>query len=138
MSRKVRGEEHPATLMVMANLASAWHRTGRSGEAETLYTRALSIAERILPEGHTATASIRLDLANFYEGQMRFDEAELLFQKCIAGLESNLGPRHPMTVSVIQALIAHYERSGTPEQSASWKARLATAGELPVPHPRPE
>ena len=50
--KRVLGEEHPHTLVSMANLASTYAQRGRYDEAEELEVRMLEITKRVLGKEH--------------------------------------------------------------------------------------
>jgi hypothetical protein len=52
---KVLGEEHPATLMSMDNLAIVLEEQGKYDEAHTLYQRAISGRRKVLGSDHPYT-----------------------------------------------------------------------------------
>ncbi len=62
-SDRVLGAEHPSTLTVRANLASAYQDLGRHEEAVALLQRTLLDSERVLGAEHPSTLTVRANLA---------------------------------------------------------------------------
>ncbi len=80
--------------------------TGRAGEAELLYRRALAIAETALGPDHPNVATCLGNLAELLRVTGRAGEAEPLYRRALAILEASLGPEHPNTVGVRENLAA--------------------------------
>jgi tetratricopeptide (TPR) repeat protein len=79
------------------NLAELYVDTGRYGEAEPLYERALGITETAHGPDHPLLALRVNNLAGLYVTTWRYAEAEPLYERAIATLEARLGPDHPNT-----------------------------------------
>ncbi|APZ54423.1 Tetratricopeptide repeat-containing protein [Salipiger abyssi] len=94
------GPEHPDTLTSVNNLAVLYRSTGRYGEAEPLYRRALEARERVLGPEHPDTLRSVNNLAALYENTGRYGEAEPLFRRALEASEEadGYGPMHPTTV----------------------------------------
>jgi len=84
----------------------------RYAEAEPLYQRALSIAEKALGPGHPTTATSLNNLALLYRDQSRHAEAEPLYQRALAIDEKAQGPDHPNTATSLNNLAALYYSQG--------------------------
>jgi hypothetical protein len=62
-SERVRGKEHPDTLISIYNLAMLYQAQGRYGEAEPLAKRALEGLTRVLEKNHPNTRGAANSLA---------------------------------------------------------------------------
>jgi tetratricopeptide (TPR) repeat protein len=106
--------------------AIALGREARYAEAESLYKRALVIAERALGENSPSIATILSNLADVYEAQHRYAQAEPLHKRAVAIREKALGPNHPDVAMSISELAAMYWRQGRyPEAEPLLKRALA-------------
>ena len=63
MSRRVRGDEHPGTLLAANNLACTCAGQGRHAEAEVLRVEVLEARRRVRGAGHPATLRAAGNLA---------------------------------------------------------------------------
>jgi tetratricopeptide (TPR) repeat protein len=61
-SERILGPDHPSTLSVRANLASAYQEIGRREEAVALLEQTLAASERILGPDHPSTRTVRANL----------------------------------------------------------------------------
>ncbi|OCK75506.1 putative kinesin light chain, partial [Lepidopterella palustris CBS 459.81] len=76
--KKVLGQEHPDTLISMANLASTYGNQGRWKEAEELDVQIIETSSRVLGEEHPSTLTSMANLALTFWNQGRWKEAEEL------------------------------------------------------------
>ena len=60
------GEEYPATLTSIANLASIYRNQGRWKEAKELEVRVIETRKRVLGEEHPSTLTSIANLASIY------------------------------------------------------------------------
>ena len=81
---KVLGEEHPATLISINNLAMTYWNQGR--------------------EEHPNTLISMKNLAHTWEGQGRTTEAISIMERCFQLRKQVLGPRHPRTEASLKTL----------------------------------
>lgn len=63
------GQEHPDTLISMANLASTYRNQGRWKEAEVLEVQVLEIRKGVLGPEHPHTLISMSNLASTYRNQ---------------------------------------------------------------------
>ena len=93
------------------DLAAAAIRRADLATAESLLTRALEMAPRVLPENHPLRAAALNNLAQVRRFQHRYLEAEQHYREALAIWEAALGPRHPDTARGMLNLAAlHHER----------------------------
>lgn len=73
-------------------------------EADSLYLRALSTAERVFGPDHVAVAEILDRLVQLYRMISRDAEAKLLAERAVAIAEGALGPDHPLVAEYLDRL----------------------------------
>ncbi|MBI4615525.1 MAG: tetratricopeptide repeat protein, partial [Planctomycetes bacterium] len=83
LARRSFGDEDPATLTSMNNLARLYRSQGRYGEAEPLFVKCLEATRRVLGEEHPDTLTSINSLAMLYSYQGGYGEAEPLYVKCL-------------------------------------------------------
>jgi tetratricopeptide (TPR) repeat protein/tRNA A-37 threonylcarbamoyl transferase component Bud32 len=106
------GEEHPATLASMSNLAYLYVEQGRYVEAEPLCIKTLEIRRRVLGEEHPATLASINNLAHLYSGEGRYDEAEALYLKTLEVRKRVLGEEDLSTITSMDYLAGAYLNQG--------------------------
>ncbi|MGD1929783.1 MAG: tetratricopeptide repeat protein [Leptolyngbyaceae cyanobacterium] len=84
------GPSHPDIVDSLGQLAWMYKETGRYGEAEILYRRALEINEQALGSDHSDTIVSLLNLADFYESLGRYREAEPFYARALEILEQQI------------------------------------------------
>ena len=95
--RRVLGDEHPDTLITMANL-------GRWQEAEELQVQAMQTRRKVLGDEHPSTLVSMANLASTYRNQGRWKEAFALMETCFQRRKQILGEQHPYTQSSLDTL----------------------------------
>jgi hypothetical protein len=103
-SLRVLGEEHPDTLLSIANLASTYWNQGRWKEAEELEVQVMETRKRVLGEEHPGTLTSMANLAATYWNQGRWKEAEELEVQVMETSLRVLGEEHPDTLTIMQNL----------------------------------
>lgn len=106
------GDEHPATLVSMNNLANIYEKLGRYNEAEPLYIKTLKLRQNILGNEHSGTLLSMHNLASLYERQGRYAEAEPLYIETLRLRQEVMGKEHPGTLVTMNSLASLYERQG--------------------------
>jgi tetratricopeptide (TPR) repeat protein len=102
--KKVLGQEHPNTLIGIANLASTFWNQGRWKEAEELVVQVMETRKRELGQEHPETLTSMNNLAFTWKSQCRNNEALELMEKCFQLRKRKLGRDHPNTMSSLEAL----------------------------------
>ena len=103
----------PLPLAVLLNKSALLlHATGRYGEAEPLYRRALVIREQALGPAHPDVASSLNNLAELLRATGRSGEAEPLYRRALEILEQALGPAHPDVATSLNNLAALLRATG--------------------------
>ncbi|CAG8293183.1 unnamed protein product, partial [Penicillium salamii] len=77
-SKTKLGEDHPSTLISMANLASTYRNQGRWEAAEQLFVQVMETRKTKLGEDHPNTLTSMANLASTYRNQGRWEAAEQL------------------------------------------------------------
>jgi eukaryotic-like serine/threonine-protein kinase len=96
--RRVLGDDDPATLDSLGNLATFLDSQGKPAEAETLYREALERRQRVYGEGHPETMAVMGNLGTLLRAQGKFDEAEPLLRARLEGARRVDGPEHRSTL----------------------------------------
>ncbi|KAK7007356.1 hypothetical protein R3P38DRAFT_1666384 [Favolaschia claudopus] len=79
-SKRLLGEEHPATLRSMNHLANTYWNQGQWSDAEELEVKVFEARKRLLGEDHPNTLLSMSNLAYVFEHQARYSEAAALRQ----------------------------------------------------------
>jgi tetratricopeptide (TPR) repeat protein len=111
-SERVRGADHPDTLLLANSLANCYYSQGRYGDAEPFYMRTLEAMERVLGTDHSNTLTVLINLAALYYDQNRYEEAEPLYRRAVETLERLLGGEHPDTLTALSRLAELYCNQG--------------------------
>ena len=98
------GAEHPATLMVMNQLASALHARGDIDEARVLYEKALEVRRRVLGDEHPDTLESTNNLALTLWDQGDLDGARAMQEKALELSRRILGEEHTYTLTSMDNL----------------------------------
>ena len=89
-------------IYLLCNEANERREAGRYSEAESLYLRALALAEQV--SGPREVAIICNSLAVVYKYTGKFDDAERLYRRALPLLEQSLGPQHPQIAAIYHNL----------------------------------
>lgn len=90
------------------NLGLLYSYSGRWGEAEAMYRRAIAGREKSLGSHHKKTIATLNNLGVLYQDQGRFCDAEAIHQRVLADRTSHLGPDHEETLKSIYNLANVY------------------------------
>ena len=112
LRRRVLGPEHPFTLEVMRNLASACDDAGRKEEALKLREEALQLDRKVLRPAHPYTIMVMADLASSYSEAGREEEAIKLREELLPMVRVFRGSEHPDTLIVSTDLAVSYDAVG--------------------------
>ncbi|KAJ7793456.1 hypothetical protein B0H14DRAFT_2926594 [Mycena olivaceomarginata] len=99
------GEDHPETLIAMANLARTYSELGKLKKAQELEVKSIG-------ENHPDTLKIMGNLARTYHGLHRWDEAEKLEVQILEKQRESLGEDHPDTLKAMANLASTYNEVG--------------------------
>ncbi len=106
------GEDHPASLTSLNQLADLLFSQGRIDEVEPLDRKTLEIRRRVLGEDHPDTQRSLNGLAATLHNRGRYDEAARLFQEGLDYRRRTLGDNHPDTLLLANNLAAAYLELG--------------------------
>jgi tetratricopeptide (TPR) repeat protein len=131
---RVSGEDHPDTLLSMANLAATYRKQGRPSDAEELFLAVVEVKKRVYGEKHRSTLTSMNGLASTYADQGRWKDAEELFMKVIEKRGALLGEDDPKTQDSISNLAATYKKQGLWKKAEELEVqvlemRMSTLGE---------
>jgi hypothetical protein len=104
LSRDAFGEEHPATLGSMNNLAGTLGAQGDLAGARALEEQALAVRRRVLGEEHPDTLTSMNNLAETLRAQGDLAGARELHKQALAVRRRVLGEEHPDTLSAMNNL----------------------------------
>jgi tetratricopeptide (TPR) repeat protein len=102
----VLGDEHPATLTAMNNLAGTLRAQGDLAGARELYEKVLDIRRRVLGEEHPGTLTSMNNLAATLWAQGDLAGARALQEKVLDIQPRVLGDEHPDTLTSMNNLAA--------------------------------
>jgi serine/threonine protein kinase/Tfp pilus assembly protein PilF len=106
------GPDHPDTLRVMNNLATAYKAAGRLDLALPLLERALAKCQEKLSPDHPQALTTMNNLAVVYKEAGQLDKAVPLFEQALAKCQEKLGPDHPDTLVSMHNLASAYQDAG--------------------------
>ncbi|MEV7297775.1 FxSxx-COOH system tetratricopeptide repeat protein [Streptomyces microflavus] len=109
---RMLGKDHPDTLSVRNNLASAYESAGDLGRAIPLYEQTLADRVRALGEDHPSTLSSRNNLAGAYQSVGSLGRAIPLFKETLPAMVRALGEDHPDTLTCRSNLASAFQSAG--------------------------
>ena len=106
---KLRGDQHPRTLLEANNYASVLAKAGRCKEARSLLRKTIPAARRVLGESHETTLGMRMVYANAIscdDGTTLDDlrEAVTTLEETERSARRVFGGAHPITAGMGKAL----------------------------------
>ena len=110
--RRVLGEEHPATLTSMNNLALTLSAQGDLAGARSLQEQVLAVSRRVLGEEHPDTLGSMNNLANTLRAQGDLAGARSLHEQALAVRRRVLGEEHPDTLTSMNNLAESLRAQG--------------------------
>ena len=100
---KTRGSE-AYSAVALENLALLRRIEGRFEAAESLYTRALAVEEKVFGREHPEVATTLMSLAALYRARADAERAVETYRRALALLERTLGAEDPLSVEVRKQL----------------------------------
>jgi hypothetical protein len=122
--KTVLGEEHPSTLISMANLASTYRNQGRWKEAKELELHVLQTRKKVLGDEHPDTLTSMVNLASTYRDQGQWDDAEKLLIYVVEIREKKLMEGDPQTLKSIFNLASVYWNQGRWDKAEGLELRV--------------
>jgi tetratricopeptide (TPR) repeat protein len=111
-SQRLYGTDHPHTLIMRNNLASAYQTAGDLARAIPLHEATLAAQQRVLGPDHPNTLVSRHDLAGAYQQAGDLGQAIPLYRATVADAERVLGPDHPNTLTSRNKLAHACQKAG--------------------------
>jgi hypothetical protein len=93
-------------------------------QAESFFSRALTIMENAYGPNHPDVAKCMANLASSYMNQQKFDLAEPLLVQSLQTLTKSLGPYDPAVASVLTRIATLYRKTGRNEAAEEIGARV--------------
>ena len=132
------GPDHPRTLAIRQDLATAYQATGRTNEAMAIYEEVLTLQTSKLGPAHPDTLCTRQNLASAYQATGRTKEAIAIFEDVLNSTNVDARPRLPRHTRyrrrsrrglrcrrAVRQVRAALPRQARPLQEAIWSASLA-------------
>ncbi|KAJ7099091.1 hypothetical protein C8R44DRAFT_888549 [Mycena epipterygia] len=110
--RNILGDNHPATLDAMGNLALTYNKLGKYKEAEELEVVVLDKQRNILGDNHPNTLVVMGNLAATYWSLGKLKEAEELGIAALERRRNILGDNHTDTLRAMANLAVTYQTLG--------------------------
>ncbi|MEU6017080.1 tetratricopeptide repeat protein [Streptomyces sp. NPDC047515] len=106
--QRILGDDHPAALAALRNVAGALQACDRIDEAVVSFQRALDSSERVLGPDDPATLGCRADLAGALLARADSEAAVDLLEHALADCARIFGSDHPETLTVTANLAYAY------------------------------
>lgn len=106
------GPEHPQVAEILNVFGQLHWYQGEFEKAESLFTQALALREKIVGAEHLETATSLNNLALLAQQKGDFSKAEQLFLRALAIREKNLGTEHALIATTLNNLASLYEAAG--------------------------
>lgn len=106
------GIDHPDTLTVMNNLASAYQANGSLAKALPLFEETLNLSKAKLGADNPDTLTTMSNLASAYQADGKVTKAVTLFEETLQLRKKKLGPNHAETLNSMNNLATAYRDNG--------------------------
>ncbi|HEY8473418.1 MAG TPA: tetratricopeptide repeat protein [Natronosporangium sp.] len=116
-SRRILGDDDPATWTFRNNLARAYLDAGRVGAAIPVFEQVLADRQRLFGDDHPATMTSRNNLAAAYRAAGRVGEAISLLEVMLTELTRTLGEDRPDVLATRNNLAVAYEAVGRVDEA---------------------
>ncbi|GAA3438609.1 tetratricopeptide repeat protein [Kutzneria kofuensis] len=105
-------DDEPGRLGALHDLAVAYHRTGRLGDAIELFEQVLTAAHQTLGEEDPDALAAAGNLASAYRDVGQLDEAITLLERTLSAARRVFGDDHATTWNSASHLAAAYQQAG--------------------------
>ena len=131
------GEEHPETLISLANLAVTYKDQGRWKEAENRLLQVVEKIQKVSGEDDIETLAMKSNLADTYDLQGRFQEAEVLHLQVLETRRRVLAKEDPDIVGSMNKLASTYINLGRYKEAEMLSLQAVETGQkhLQEDHP---
>ena len=126
LRRRVLGDDHKDTLILMSSLGSLYTYQGKYGQAETLLASAIDIARRKLGEDNATTLQILNNLALTYKNEGKYAQAEPLYTNALETRRRVLGEEHDDTLVSMNNLSMLYRLQGKYAQAEPLQTKVVS------------
>ena len=110
------GADHPATISVIANLASAYQKAGKLDQSISMFEVAAKLFTRKLGDRHPRTLATMSNLASAYSEAGQTERAISLFEETLRLNKERLGPSHPSVYTTMWNLANALNARGTTDR----------------------
>jgi CHAT domain-containing protein/tetratricopeptide (TPR) repeat protein len=111
-SERARGEDDPASLLLMSALGISYGASGRAADSLRMAERVLQLRTQALGEAHADTLVAMAQLARALQAQGRPAEALERLERLLALRRKTQGERHPDTQGAMNNLAVAYGVAG--------------------------
>jgi tetratricopeptide (TPR) repeat protein/tRNA A-37 threonylcarbamoyl transferase component Bud32 len=129
-TRKVMGDHHPYTALVLHELARSQEKLNKNADAEQSYREALRIGRRYGVE-HPKVQILVFNLCELLRRQGKGDEAKALLEETVAASRKRFGPGHHLVADALLALAS--QSSPGSGREPHYREALAIYDKLPGP-----
>jgi len=123
-SRRVKGEDHPATFFPMHSLAWAYSAQGSHAEAMELGLEVVEKRREVLGPDHPRTLASAINLARIYLGAGQLGDAENLAEDCVRRYRAVYGDVHRRTANALSSLARSYTRQGKYDEAENVRREI--------------
>jgi tetratricopeptide (TPR) repeat protein len=117
--RRVLGDDHPDTIVLLHNVSSVLLEQGRFSEAEPYLREAIERAQRTLGDDHPQTMMLVDHLGVLLWKLGNASEAETVCRDAVQRMRRALGDEHPQTLTAIGNLTAVLQLQGKTAEAES-------------------
>jgi tetratricopeptide (TPR) repeat protein len=96
--RRIRGNEHPRTLISIGHMGELLMNQGKYDEAQVYLAEALETQRRVLGNEHPGTLQSISNMGSVLSDQGKYDEAEVYYTEALETRRRVLGDEHPSTL----------------------------------------
>ncbi|MCC7261470.1 MAG: tetratricopeptide repeat protein [Candidatus Latescibacteria bacterium] len=102
----------PRLVPTLQRLAGLHALQGRLAPAESLYTAAIGLAQRVLPPLSSELIQLQTQAAAFYLDERKYAQAESLYTEALSRQEQLVDPRTPQLAAILDHLADLYRAQG--------------------------
>ena len=117
VQQELLGQEHPATLTSMNNLAEVLSDQGKYEQAKEMHRQVLRLRETVLGKEHPSTLTSMNNLAGLLSRQGKYEQAEEIHRQVLRLRETVLGKEHPSILTSMNNLAGVLSSQGKYEQA---------------------
>ncbi len=127
--KKLRGDNHPAKMIITANIGDVMSSLGELQDAYQHCRKALRMGENKLGMRHASLIPIIMKLGNVLRKQKRFDDALDYFRRALQIVESRLKIEHPYASFIMQNIGMTYYNQNKLEMARRYVYRTLEMAE---------